>query len=262
MTENKLSSLSTALTELRDALLSGTPNITLLSIADEGAIDNAADKLAEATQTLYASTGDPAWVLSDHPEHQNQVWAANTQVNFCAKAYPTVASGHPDAPVLSVLSAYLRNGFCIAQSESKAVPTAVVLATTPTWVPSDFSLTAILENIDTFADFDASIDWMLSSTADADALEQAILSVISSLDKPASPAGEVKKAFYDQLYGRSEEHRQAVRHGILTTTHDDLVRVTSTYLRPELATSALLTDATTASSETIGSLGWHYNDLT
>ena len=116
--------------------------------------------------------------------------------------------------------------------------------------------------LDTFSDFDASIEWLLSEPANSDALEQAILSVISSLDKPASPAGEVKKAFYDELYGRTDAHRQAVRQGILKTSHGDLVRVASTYLTSERSVSVLLTDAGTARSQPIADLNWQFNDLT
>ncbi|MCW8885521.1 MAG: insulinase family protein, partial [Motiliproteus sp.] len=40
-----------------------------------------------------------------------QLWTTSTQVNFCAKAYPTVPVEHEDAPALSVLGGFLRNGF-------------------------------------------------------------------------------------------------------------------------------------------------------
>ena len=74
-------------------------------------------------------------------------------------------------------------------------------------------------------DFDASVEWLLNSKADEHALEEAILSVVSSLDKPASPAGEVKKAFYDALYNRTVEQKRQLREAIINTSHDDLCRV-------------------------------------
>ena len=114
--------------------------------------------------------------------------------------------------------------------------------------------------MNTFADFDASVEWLLESKADKHALEEAILSVISSLDKPASPAG-VKKAFYDALYQRTVEQKRQLREAIINTSHDDLCRVASTYLKPELACSVVLTDAKTAESEALSNLGWQYNDL-
>ena len=94
------------------------------------------------------------------------------------------------------------------------------------------------------------------------ALEEAILSVMSSLDKPASPAGEVKKAFYDELYGHTAEHKRQLRDAIISTTIDDLQRVASTYLRPDASTSVILTDAKTAASDALVDLGWMHHDLT
>ncbi len=40
-----------------------------------------------------------------------QGWLTSTQVNFSAKAYPTVSVNHEDAAALSVLGGFLRNGF-------------------------------------------------------------------------------------------------------------------------------------------------------
>jgi hypothetical protein len=44
-------------------------------------------------------------------EPTHALWLTNTQVNFCAKAYPAVAPNHPDAPALHVLGDFLRNGY-------------------------------------------------------------------------------------------------------------------------------------------------------
>ena len=85
---------------------------------------------------------------------------------------------------------------------------------------------------------------------------------MSSLDKPASPAGEVKKAFYDKLYGRTTEHKRLLRDAIISTTIDDLQRVASTYLRSDASTSVILTDAKTAASDKLVDLGWTHYDLT
>ncbi len=44
-------------------------------------------------------------------ESRKEFWVANTQVNFCARAYPTVPSDHSDSAPLTVLGGFLRNGF-------------------------------------------------------------------------------------------------------------------------------------------------------
>jgi Zn-dependent M16 (insulinase) family peptidase len=81
------------------------------------------------------------------------------------------------------------------------------------------------------------------------------------VDKPASPAGEVKKAFYDGLYGRTLEHKRELRESIISTTVDDLKRVTETYLSGKASCSVILTDAKTAVSKPLTELGWTYRDI-
>ena len=72
-------------------------------------------------------------------------------------------------------------------------------------------------------------------------LEEAILGVIGTLDKPSSPAGEARQHFHNGLFGRSHEQREHFRQQILSVTLDDLRRVADTYLRPELASTAVIT---------------------
>ena len=79
----------------------------------------------------------------DKQDQTNQIWVANTQVNFCAKAFPTVSSGHPDAPALTVLGAYLRNGFLHRAIREQGGAYGVVRAMMPTSGRSDSSHIAI-----------------------------------------------------------------------------------------------------------------------
>ena len=44
-------------------------------------------------------------------------------------------------------------------------------------------------------------------------LDQAVLTVISQLDRPGSPAGECKQLFSGALFGRKAEHRSRFRQG-------------------------------------------------
>ena len=41
-------------------------------------------------------------------EQVKEMWLCNTQVNFCAKAYPAVDVEHPDAPALTVLGGFFK----------------------------------------------------------------------------------------------------------------------------------------------------------
>jgi Zn-dependent M16 (insulinase) family peptidase len=174
-------------------------------------------------------------------EVRKELWVANTQVNFCAMAYPTVASDHPDASALTVLGGFMRNGFLhrAVREQGGAYGGGA---------SQDSSIGAFrffsyrdprLE--ETMADFSAAIDWVLDTTHERETLEQAILGVIGSLDKPSSPAGEAKQHFHNKLFGRSHEQRQLFRQRVLELTIDDLRRVTETYLKSGSASSAIIT---------------------
>jgi Zn-dependent M16 (insulinase) family peptidase len=253
--------MGASLTELRDYLLS-TNSINLLSVTDPSHIEEAVQCLSEVANRLSTESSVGAWSLTERAGTDNQIWAANTQVNFCAKAYPTVPSGHPDAPVLAVLAAYLRNGFLHRSIREQGGAYGGGASHDANVGAFRFFSYRDPRNLETLADFDASIDWLLTEKHDELALEEAILSVMSSLDKPASPAGEVKKAFYDELYGRTAEHKRRLRDAVISTTINDLQRVASTYLRSDASTSVILTDAKTAASSALADLGWTNFDLT
>ena len=95
---------------------------------------------------------------------------------------------------------------------------------------------------ETLDDFDASIDWLNSSTHENYQLEEAILGVVSTLDKPASPAGEAKQVFYNKLFGSGLDIRKAFRDQVLSTTFKDLMEVSDKYLKPTNASTGLITN--------------------
>jgi Zn-dependent M16 (insulinase) family peptidase len=90
-------------------------------------------------------------------------------------------------------------------------------------------------------DFDASLQWLQTNKHKAESLEQAVLGVVSSLDKPSSPAGEAKQDFHSQLFGRNFDTRMAFRSQVLETTIEKLQEVAAKYLIPEQAHTAVLT---------------------
>lgn len=171
-----------------------------------------------------------------------ELWLANTQVNFCAKAYPTVPVDHPDAAALTVLGGFLRNGYLHRAIREQGGAYGGGAAQDSNIGAFRFYSYRDPRLTETLADFDASIDWLLDADHDPEQLEQAILGVIGSLDKPGSPAGEAKNAFHNDLFGRTPEQRRRFRARILAVTLDDLKRVAKTYLQPERASIAVLTN--------------------
>jgi len=171
-----------------------------------------------------------------------QAWSTTTAVNFCAKAYPTVASGHPDNAPLQVLAGFMRNGFlhrAIREQGGAYGGGASQDANSASFRFFSYRDPRLQE---TLADFDAAIEWVTSSEHKPHQLEEAILGVIATLDKPASPAGEAKQAYFNRTFGRTLEHRMQFRKQVLDTTIEDLRRVTEQYLAPEKASIGIITN--------------------
>lgn len=157
-------------------------------------------------------------------------WLAGSQVNFCAKAFPTVPMSHPDAAPLTVLGGFLRNGYLhTAIREQGGAYGAGAQQDNNIGAFRFFSYRDPRLG-DTLKDFDKSLEWLVSTQHDWQPVEEAILGVISSIDKPASPAGEAKQAFHSELHGRSPALREAFRHQVLQVKPEDLQRVARDYL--------------------------------
>ena len=170
----------------------------------------------------------------------HQAWSTASQVSFCAKAYRTAGAGHPDAAALTVLAPFLRNGFLHRAIRERGG----AYGGGATW-DGDAGVFNFYSYRDprlaeTLADFDAAIDWLLKTSHDDAALEEAILGVIGGIDRPDSPAGEAIGAFFAAYHGRTAEQRREFRSQVLQVHVDDLQRVAACYLKPEQANVAVL----------------------
>jgi len=199
----------------------------------------------------------PGWHPTSVREQRREIWVANTQVNFCAQAFPTVPVQHPDAAALTVLGGFLRNGFLHTRIREQGGAYGGGASQDSSIGAFRFYSYRDPRMEETLQDFNESINWMLDHKHSYDALEQAILGVIGSLDKPSSPAGEAKQHFHNALFGRSHAQREQFREQILALQLDDLLRVTETYLKPELASIAVITsqsrlDTSGAAVESLG----------
>ncbi len=185
---------------------------------------------------------------------KGESWGTSTQVNFCAKAYPTVNASHADAPALAVLGGFLRNGHLHRAVREQGGAYGGGAAWDGDSGSFRFYSYRDPRLDETLEDFDASIPWLLDTDHEPRMLEEAILGVISGIDRPDSPAGEAVSAFFANLNGRTPEHRRRFRNGILNVTMEDLKRVTRSYLNPANAITAVVT-APKAAGEAAERLG-------
>jgi Zn-dependent M16 (insulinase) family peptidase len=237
---DKLAHYAATLSELHQLILAAPRQLLLVAEAD---------KLADCQQSIAQLWTAPNYSSTQgfQPEpvrsQTRQLWVANTQVNFCAKVYPTVTISHADAAPLTVLGGFLRNGILHRLIREQGGAYGGGASQDSAIAAFRFFSYRDPRLAETLGDFDQSIQWLLETDHEDEPLEQAILGVISSLDKPGSPAGEAKQAFHNDLFGRSPQQRREFRQRILQVSMDDLKRVTRQYLKPELASVAVITSA-------------------
>ncbi|PVZ64949.1 insulinase family protein [Pelagibaculum spongiae] len=170
-----------------------------------------------------------------------KAWLINSSVSYCAKVYRGVASAHPDAPALTILAQVMKNGFLHGAIREQGGAYGGG-ANHNGWQGS-FSFYSYRDPRlqETLDDFDRSIDWVLTQPISQQMLDEAVLSVISQLDRPGSPAGECKQSFSGELFGRRAAHRSRFRHGILNVTAEALKTVAAKYLKPEQGIVSIVT---------------------
>ena len=82
---------------------------------------------------------------------------------------------------------------------------------------------------ETFNEFKKSREWSLKNISQ-DQLDEGILGVISSIDKPLSPYGEAMSDFINILDNRDKESRLAFRTKVKELSINDIINVSRKYL--------------------------------
>ena len=177
------------------------------------------------------------------PQTIQQAWIVNSQVHFCAKAFPTVPMDHPDAAALSVLVGTLRNGYLHRAIREQGGAYGGGASQDNATGCFRFYSYRDPRMTGTLNDFDKAIRWLFDQPISRQQVEESILGVISTLDKPSSPAGEAKSAFHGELSGRTREKHQQYRQRIIEVNAEDLRRVADSYLQPHKANTAVITGA-------------------
>ncbi len=243
-----LSAFAEQLARLHDKLRTMPRQLLVVSEAERQAA------IAEALAARWQDRGQAqasAFSLAAPPSPAvRQAFQVNTQINFCAKAYPTVAPNHADAPALQILGDFLRNGYLHRAIREQGGAYGGGAGYHPDSGSFRFYSYRDPRLTETLADFDRSLEWLHGQDHPARTLEEAILGVIAAIDKPGSPAGEAISAFFGTLFGRTPEQRRQFRQRVLAVTVADLQRVARTYLQPERAYCAVISDARTLAAQT------------
>lgn len=210
-----------------------------LAVHDE----NGAEQHIAHLQNCWGSS------TSESPEPNNiewnaadagQFWMVDSQVNFCAMAFPTVPLTHPDAAPLAVLGGVLRNGYL--HSAIREQGGAYGAGATQDSGSACFKFYSYRDpRVEgTFDDFNQSITWLLNESHGDQLVDQAILGLIGGLDRPGSPAGEARHCYHTDRSGRSFEIRQTFRQRLLACRWSDVQRVAAQYLSKQQGIKAVI----------------------
>jgi Zn-dependent M16 (insulinase) family peptidase len=239
--EKNLANFATQLNAIHQLVLQAPKQF--LIVGEQEHLDSYRDDLQARWTNEITRNDFASFDLAPVSETIREAWITNTQVNFCAKAYPTVPSEHPDAAALTVLGGFLRNGYLHRAIREQGGAYGGGASQDSNSAAFRFYSYRDPRLSDTLKDFDDSLVWLQETDHQWQSVEEAILGVIGSIDKPGSPAGEAKSTYQAELFGRTREKRELFRNRVLAVTVADLKRVANTYLVPEKASIALVTHA-------------------
>ncbi|MBF0186325.1 MAG: insulinase family protein [Magnetococcales bacterium] len=226
--ETGLHALAEKLTALQQRL--STASMIGMSVGEQEYFDAFAKDIEQRWPT-DRSVSSPALLVAPAAGGQvRQGWMTATQVNFCAKVFPAVPITHPDAPVLMVLGAFLKNSFLHRAIREQGGAYGAMCGYDSDSGSLRFFSYRDPRIVGTLEDFDRSLEWLQRDDHPEHQLEESVLSIVSSIDRPASPSGEARRAFHNALHGRTPELRRALRQQVLNVTMSDLQRVGNRYL--------------------------------
>ena len=165
-------------------------------------------------------------------------WITGSQVCFCAEAFPTVDYKHEDAPALTVLGTVLRNGYLHSAIREKGGAYGAGASQDSNNKVFKFFSYRDPKCTETFKEFKKSREWSIKNITE-EQLEEGVLGVISSIDKPLSPFGEAMSDFMSSLDQKTQDERLSFRSKVKECSLADLAMVSKKYLFNESKRSAI-----------------------
>jgi hypothetical protein len=218
--------ISRRLEDLHRRIL-GCPRLVLTAGGGQDAEELAG--LIKLPELAPAATGAPAPAAEQ--ALSNTALHAAAQVNHCIAAWPAPAYSDPDAPVLAVLAELLTNLVlhqALREEGGAYGGYAFYSSASAVFAMSSYRDPRLAE---TFAAFEQAIERVLAAELKQENIEEAIICVVQSLDKPRTPYAEVLASWDDRQQGITEEMRRHFRHGVLHCTAEQLKAAVERWLR-------------------------------
>lgn len=178
-------------------------------------------------------------------------WVINSQVCFNSLAFKGVPIDHTNAPYLSLIAAILRNGFLHTEIREKGGAYGAGAqhdANSETFKFFSYRDPCCTKTIETFHN---SKQW-LKNHAKKRHLDEAVLNVVSSIDKPLTPLGEAKSNFSENYTQRSARSKNAFRKNIINAKLKDVIEVGLEMFEGEYSLSAIGSERYLSEMENLG----------
>jgi Zn-dependent M16 (insulinase) family peptidase len=152
------------------------------------------------------------------------------QLNYCHAAWAGPRQGDPDCGPMLVLSAFLRNTFlhrALREEGGAYGGSASMSAAMGCFTMSSYRDPRVEG---TYGDFQKAIASAVHGSIESEDLDEAIISIMKSLEKIGTPHEQAATAVGRLFSGVEDAERLALRRSILDCTADDLRRVARVYL--------------------------------
>lgn len=223
-----------------------------LLVAEQQTLESMRENIID-TSAYCESSSTTHFELSKADFSVSQAWLTNSQVNFCAMAFPTVGTSHDDAAPLVILAGLMRNNFLHKAIREQGGAYGGGASQDSAIGGFKFYSYRDPRLEGTLDDFTRCIQWSIDENHSKQKLEEAILGTISSIDRSESPAGQAKRCFYQELHGRPLSARQKFREQILAVNKNDVQRVAEKYLLNAQPSIAVICDL--SKQEAVKNLG-------
>ena len=203
------------------------PKIVLVDTEDKLAAYE--DVLADDARNEQVSAEQKSWAMEVELQSK-QAWYSNTQVNFIARAFPSVSMAHEDSAALTVLAEFLHQGFlhqAIREKGGAYGGKARQDCNNGTFTLYSYRDPRLVE---TLTDFEHALEWLQSNEHTERALEEAVLASISIVDKPKAAQYQALDDFLRLAAQHCEQDFERYRQQILQVSIADLKRVAQNLL--------------------------------
>ncbi len=226
LTPGRLASVADRLSRIARAVFA-RGNMKTGLIGGAKALAGAVDIVKSIEARLGPSQGPDGFSV-DHGKTEltppREGWWTSTAVSFVARAFPAVRMGHPDAPVLAVISKLLRSSFLHREIRERGGAyggLALYNSEDGVFCFASYRDPHIVNTLDVY---EKAVDYLRSGDYTDQQIKESVIQVCSDIDKPDTPAEAATKAFYRGLVGVSDEERVRFKRGVLEVNKDRVLK--------------------------------------